>query len=299
MRLGFQSAMALLSYGSCGLALAGCGSRTGLEATGTLQSTSLAADGGSRGPGAVGSSAPVLCAVRAGPVATCAPTPETGTILACNSNFPSCVLPPGATYWECCNGQPRYDGPGGNCGGGSECPVVADKVHLGGASPSSETTFDCLTTPLSVPGTIVPNCRSPRGASRLAPGRRPKPPRAPNARRRVCRSPASPSRRCPASSPTTHASASSTRWPVVRWATPASECLGATGQVRAVRRAPGHGFASTARRGSPLISTCSASREDRSPEVQAETLLRRAPATCGAGVDLWPRTHLAKRTARR
>jgi hypothetical protein len=158
MRLGFQSAMALLSYGSCGLALAGCGSRTGLEATGTLQSTSLAADGGSRGPGAVGSSAPVLCAVRAGPVATCAPTPETGTILACNSNFPSCVLPPGATYWECCNGQPRYDGPGGNCGGGSECPVVADKVHLGGASPSSETTFDCLTTPLSVPGTIVPNC---------------------------------------------------------------------------------------------------------------------------------------------
>jgi hypothetical protein len=114
-----------------------CGARSGLglvtaAANGELGADSAAADGalGAESGTANGDgnaedaedgateSVPVymFCALNSGPVALCTPTPQTGPIQVCDSNFPDCVKPSGFNQWACCTrGGGPYNGPSGDC----------------------------------------------------------------------------------------------------------------------------------------------------------------------------------------
>lgn len=126
-------AFALLEFGA-----QGCGARSGFDVTSAMANGEMSPEGGativeageddasverdveSGGQSAEGASlgnlpGPVLCALNAGPVASCAPTSQTGPIQVCEANFPACVQPRGFNHWACCTGGGPYDGPTGDC----------------------------------------------------------------------------------------------------------------------------------------------------------------------------------------
>jgi hypothetical protein len=129
------SALALLAF-----AAQSCGARSGFDVTSGMANGETGAEGGatsveagvegeaslnretaSGGQGAEDASpgnlpGPILCALNAGPVAACAPTPQTGPIQICGANFPACAQPRGFNHWACCTGGGGpYDGPTGDC----------------------------------------------------------------------------------------------------------------------------------------------------------------------------------------
>jgi hypothetical protein len=105
--------------------VAHCGSRTGLGVPGDEPDAAA--------PGALSNSgAPpgtVLCSARLGPVSTCLGTDQSGGVVACSSDFPYCIRPPGYSAFVCCSGPGPINGPGGSCPGpGAQCPVFRSSL---------------------------------------------------------------------------------------------------------------------------------------------------------------------------
>jgi hypothetical protein len=132
--------------------VARCGAGSGLAVPG---GTVSAEDSGLPGQ--------VFCSLYEGPVPSCAPTPRSGPLQICDTDFPHCVRLPGFSAWACCTGGGPYNGPGGGCrftGPWPSCPLFQAKVVIGAQPVSSDQTMvgQCLPTTLPVESNGAPNC---------------------------------------------------------------------------------------------------------------------------------------------